>query len=200
MRRAFDTALELDADGRQVFGRMFPFGEVAHIRELDDDGALDEYDEEFLPGCTARMRQVAASRGGSPAWIRFTVDHGQTLADRVGYCRELTERDDGAYGAFKLYPTADLEKVRAMLGESHTGLSVEFTDIAAPLVDGALRRRRQINVDAVTATPIPVYASAGILAMRAVGEPLDGPTPNLERVRAMLAELELGVEHPPVRA
>jgi hypothetical protein len=75
-----------------------------------------------------------------------------------------------------------------MLAESHTGLSIEFSDVAAPLVDGALRRRRQINIDAVTATPIPVYASAGILAMRA-GDALDGPTPNLERVRAMLAEL-----------
>ena len=188
VKHHFRTALELDADGRHVYGRMFPFGEVAHVVEPDEHGDRDEYDEEFLPGCTARMRQVAASRGGAPAWIRFTVDHGQTLGDRVGYCRELVEHDDGAYGSFRLYPTADLEKVRAMLGESHTGLSIEFTDIAAPVVDGSLRRRRQINIDAVSATPIPVYESAGILAMRA-GDPLDGPTPNLERVRAMLAEL-----------
>jgi len=190
MRRAFDAELEVRGDGREVFGRMFPIGEVAHVRELDEAGVLDSYDEVFLPGCTQRMRQVAASRGGSPAWIAFTVDHDRAFDARLGFCTELTEDDSGAYATFKLYDGPHLPKVRSMLDESHKGLSIEFTDVAPPFVDGDLRQRRQINVSHVTATPIPVYASASILSVRAVDDPLEGAaTPNLDAVRAMLDEL-----------
>jgi len=187
MLRAFDASLELSADGREVFGRMFPLNEVAHIRELLD-GQLDEYDESFDPGCTVRMQQTAKRRGGSPAWIGFTLDHERAFDHRLGFCTELTERDGGAYGRFKLYddPTR-LDKVRSMLAESHTGLSIEFTDVAPPIIDGNLRRRRQIHISHVTATPIPVYSSAKILAVRSDDDPLGG-TPNLDRVRALLAE------------
>ena len=103
----------------------------------------------------------------------------------------MTEDADGAYGSFRLYDGPHLPKVRSMLAESHTGLSIEFTDVAAPVVDGSLRRRRQINVSHVTATPIPAYPSAGILAMRAAGDvDVAAGTPNLDRVRAMLADLK----------
>lgn len=188
MRRSFDSTLAVSDDGRQVLGRMLPFKVVAHIREMVN-GELDEYDEEFLPGCTARMRQVAANRGGAPAWIRFTVDHEAGFDHRIGYCTAMAEDEDGVNGTFRLYDDpAHLDKVRSMLTESHTGMSIEFDDVAAPLIEGDLRRRRQINVSAVTATPVPVYASAR-LVVRADDDPLAGAgTPNLDRVRQMLAE------------
>ena len=189
MTRAFDTALELRdiPDGHEVYGRIVPFGVSAHIRELNEAGQLDEYDELFLPGCTARMRQIAASRGG-PGWIGLTVDHDPTLDARLGYCRQLDEQTDGAYGTFRLYDDpVRIDKVRSMLRTSHTGLSIEFIDRAPPLVDGQLRQRRQINISSVTATPIPVYESAGILALRADSDVLDGATPNLDRARELLA-------------
>lgn len=189
MIRQFDTGMTLSDDGRSVFGRMVPFGEARHIREFVA-GQLDEYDEEFLPGCTARMRQVAMSRGGAPAWIRFTVDHEAGFDHRIGYCTTMTESDSGVDTTFRLYDDpARLDKVRSMLAESHTGLSIEFDDVAPPRVDGALRQRRQINVTAVTATPVPVYASARVLAVRADEDPLAAAgTPNLDRVRALLAQ------------
>jgi hypothetical protein len=135
------------------------------------------------------MRQVAAQRGGQPAWIRFTVDHERTFDARLGYCVDLNEGDDGAHGAFRLYAGAQLGKVRDMLSTSHNGLSVEFTDIATPVIDGPLRRRRQINMLAVTATPVPVYDDARVLSIRAEDNPLAvAGTPNLDQVRAMLAE------------
>jgi len=186
MRRSFETVLDMTEN--EVYGRMFPFGDQAHIRELDNAGDLDEYDEEFLPGCTRRMQQIAARRGGAPAWISFTVDHDRSMDARLGFCCALTERDgDGAFGRFRLYEGAHLDKVRSMLEQSHKGLSIEFTDVVPPHVSGSLRQRVQINVSHVTATPIPVYESAGILAMRSVENPLAGGTPNLDRVRAMLA-------------
>lgn len=78
-----------------------------------------------------------------------------------------------------------------MLTESHTGLSIEFDDVGAPL-DGMMRRHRQINVAAVTATPVPVYATARVLAVRDENDPLAAAgTPNLDRVREMLAAYAL---------
>jgi hypothetical protein len=189
MLRSFTTTFELSADGREVFGRMFPFAEVAHIREMAD-GELDEYDEEFLPGCTARMRQAAQQRGGHPTWIGFTLDHDRSFDSRLGYCVEMVEADGGVDGTFRLYDDPSrLDKVRSMLAESHNGLSIEFIDVAPPTITGNLRQRRQIHVSHVTATPVPVYESARILAMRSEDEgPLIVGTPNLDRVRAMLAE------------
>ena len=190
MLRSFDTRLEVSADGREVIGRIVPLGEVAHIREIGERGELEEYDEVFEPGCTARMRQVAQSRKG-PTWIRLTLDHGQTEDSRIGFCTNLLEADGGVDATFRLH--ADpwrLDKIRSMLDESHTGLSIEFTDHVPPKIEGALRRRRQIHISAVTATPIPVYSSARILAVRADENPLDAAgTPNLDRVRALLADV-----------
>jgi hypothetical protein len=191
MLRSFDSALALTDDGREVIGRIVPLGQVAHIREIGAHGELEEYDEVFEPGCTERMRQVAKSRGGHPAWIRLTLDHGQTEDSRIGFCTSLLEDETGVDGIFRLH--ADpwrLDKVRSMLTESHTGFSIEFVDHSPPKIEGNLRRRRQIHISAVTATPIPVYASARILAVRADGDPLTSAgTPNLDRVRAMLADV-----------
>jgi hypothetical protein len=187
MLRSFDVTLELSSDGREVFGRMVPLGEVAHIREMVD-GVLDEYDEEFLPGCTTRMSQAAHARS-SWGWIGFTLDHDRSFDARLGYCRELVEVDGGVDGTFRLYDDpVRLDKVRSILSESHKGMSIEFVDVAPPEVVGDLRRRRQIHISHVTATPVPVYASARILALRSDDNPLDVGTPNLDRVRAMLAE------------
>lgn len=189
MLRSFDQTLTLSEDGREVFGRVLPFGEVGHIREMVA-GALDEYDEEFLPGCTARIRQVAAGRGGQPSWIRLTIDHEPGFDHRIGYCTAMAEDDGGVNGTFRLYADpVRLDKVRSMLAESHTGMSIEFDDVGSP-PEGPLRRRRQINVTAVTATPIPVYSSAR-LVLRAEDDVLEAAgTPNLDRVREMLAGLK----------
>jgi len=190
VRRAFDTDLEFDEAKREVYGRMFPFNTVAHVREMNADGGIDEYDEMMMPGCTERMRQVAAKRsGGTPAWIGFTIDHLPGLDARLGYCTSIEERDDdGAWGTFKLYDGPQLPKVRSMLEESHKGLSIEFTDMAPPLIHDGVVRRRQINISHCTATPIPVYEAAGIVAIRSAEDPLASGTPNLDRVRAMIAE------------
>lgn len=186
--RSLSTEWTLSEDGRNVRGRIFPFGEVAHIREVNN-GEVDIYDEEFLPGCTHRMRQVAMARGGAPSWIRFTVDHEQSFDARLGFCTGLEEADDGAFGGFRLYDGPQLPKIRSMLAESHQGLSIEFDDVVDPIVSGSLRQRRQINIGAVTATPIPIYEGARVLAVRANDDALEAAgTPNLDQVRAMLAE------------
>lgn len=189
MIRQFASTLELteSADGiTEVAGRIFPFGETTHIREPTVDG-VDEYDEEFVPGCTTKIRQAAKARGGAPGWIAYTVDHGQSFADRIGYCTALSELDDGAYASFRLdHDPPRLPKIRSMLSTSHTGFSIEFDDWPTPLT-GPLRRHRQITIVKVTATAIPVYATAGIMAMRGDDDPLNVGTPRLDAARAIIA-------------
>lgn len=185
-----NVAAELEAgdDGRTVLGRMFPIGETAHVRELVD-GELLEYDEQFLPGCTLRMRQARQEHR-----ITLRIDHGDDFDAKVGYCHELDERGDGAYGTFRLYDDpVRIDRVRSMLTESHSGMSVQFFDVARPRIRGNVVGRVQIHISHVAATPAPVYPSAGVLAVRAEDITVDlGGTPNLDRVRAMLAELDLG--------
>jgi hypothetical protein len=180
----------VEDEGRTVTGQIFPFGEVAHVIEMVE-GQREEYDEEFLPGCTLRMRQTARNRGGQPAWIRFTIDHEQAFDSRLGYCTALTENPKGARATFRLYEGPQLPKVRSMLAESHHGLSIEFSDVAPPLKsEGGVVQRRQVNVTAVTATPIPTYMGAKILSVRAGEDMLEAVgTPNIAEVRAMLAAL-----------
>jgi HK97 family phage prohead protease len=193
MLRSFDTSLALSDDGREVLGCVVPFGQVARIHERTLDGTVDEYEEEFAPGCTARIRQDAArARNGWPSWVRFTLDHERSLDHQIGFCTSLVETEAGAFGTFKLH--ADpyrLDKIRSMLEESHSGLSVEFTDIARHPDTGPLRVRRQIQLAAVSATPIPVYADARVLAVRAEDvELVPASTPNLDAVRALLARVQ----------
>ena len=198
LSRAFDTNLSLrDAEGdegRIVTGSIIPFGEVAEICEVQD-GKVVRYLEEFLPECTLANRQLAQRKlQGIPSWIALNLDHDEGFDREVGRCRSLAEDEAGVQSTFRLYGGHDLPKVRSMLTESHGGLSVQFGDLAAPIVedrDGLpLVRHRQVNVFHVAATPIPAYAGAGITEMRDEDlEALASERPNIEAVEKLLAEL-----------
>lgn len=167
-------------DANTVEGRMVPFGEPAMVVE---DGEV--YTEMFDPGSMTRMEQIAKARGNA-AWIAFNLEHDEGFPARIGYARTLEQRDDGAWGIFKLYPGNDLAKVRSMLEESHTGLSVMFDDIAPPREVDGIRHRVQVSVRHVAATPMPTYAGATITAVRATEPPLVVGTPALDEWTAWL--------------
>lgn len=170
-----------------VFGRLFPFGASAHIREVLD-GELFDYDECFLPGCTMRLRQLI-DRGLDPRFITYQLGHDEPGVDgRLGYGLGLEERADGAYASLQLYRNrSNYELVRELLATSHRGMSVQFSDHVAPVVEGRMVSRRQVNIHHVAAVHTPAYATAGVLAMRSAddGVPVTS-TPNLDRVKAML--------------
>lgn len=162
-----DLKLKLRADWQfrgdtnVVDGRMVPFDEPAMVFE---DGEV--FWEVFDAGSLTRMVQIATTRGNA-GWIAFNLDHDDSFDYRIGYARSIDQRDDGAWGSFKLYPSQDLAKIRAMLEESHTGLSVEFNDIAPPREIDGVRHRVSVAVKSVAATPLPTYEGAKITAMRA---------------------------------
>lgn len=186
--RSYAADLELrDVEGcPTVAGRIVPIGVEAEITEPGPDGELRTYREVFLPGCSVRVRQQADRHGG-PRWVGLKLDHSETLDHRIGWATALDERTDGLYATFGLYQGADLDKVRSMLRESHTGLSIEFSDAVPPVTGDGLVSRRQIHLHGVAATPIPAYAGAVITAVRSLDAPDDG-TPRLDAARAWLAE------------
>jgi len=183
--------LHLRDDGRTIEGCIVPYGEVAEVVERDPEtGELTRYQEQFLKGSCARMAQ-GVHRRGNAAFIKLVLDHDDKSFDAwVGHALSLTSEEDGAYASFRLYEGNDLAKVRSMLQESHTGLSINFGDVRPPkLIDGVVSRV-QVAIDHVAATPVPTYAGAGITSMRSAdGTQLEG-TPHLNDVRAFLAQFQ----------
>lgn len=182
-QRLFDDALHLRDDGRTMEGKFVPFGEVARV----SDPGSGIYEEVFDAGCMTRLCQAAKQRGNA-AFIRLDLDHSDAFDNRIGYAVDIEQRDDGGYGTFKLYDGPALPKVRSMLEESHTGLSVNFSDIGKARVVGTVTHRTQIAIASVAATPVPSYAGARVLALRSLdeAEELVVETPTFDEVRDWL--------------
>ena len=181
-----------DSDGRTVEGRVIPYNEVVTIRDMDATGQIIEFREQFLKGSCLAMAQACEKRRNA-SFIAYLLDHNETsLSHRIGYAQWIRDAKDGGYAGFRLYPGPDLEKIQAMLRESHTGLSVKFADTRPPkLVDGIVSRV-QVHIDHVAATADPAYTGAQVLAMRndeAVA--VEYGTPKLDEVTAWLEAMKV---------
>lgn len=173
-------------DGRTLDGRVVPYGEVAHIVEMDETGELVRYDEQFLPHSLAAMAQGFKSRSFRGLHVPLVLDHNESFDSLIGHAVELESRDDGAYATFRLYDDSNITKIRSVLNESHTGLSVKFKDTREPkLIDGIVSRV-QVFVAHVAATPAPAYAGAGISSIRSTDEPPVAITPTLDELKQWL--------------
>lgn len=179
-------------DGRTLHGRIVPYGEVADIAEFDQSkNEIVRYREQFLPHSLAAMVQGFIARGGaskrSNLFVPLLIDHKDNFDSMIGQATELTDADDGAYATFRLYDDDRMTKIRSVLSESHTGLSVMFRDVRPPrMVDGIVSRV-QVHIAHVAATPTPAYALAGIDSIRSNELPPE-ETPRLSEVREWLAE------------
>lgn len=151
---------KLRDDGRSVRGRIVPYREPSIVIERGE-----RFREQFLPGCLTRMCQLVHKRGNA-GWVSLNLDHDESFAARIGYASTIDDLPDGGWADFKLYRSPDLDKVRSMLEESHTGLSVMFDDIAPPRLLDGVRSRVQIAIAHVAATAFPVYRGAQIASVR----------------------------------
>lgn len=182
-------------DGRTLHGRIVPYGEVADIAEYDETkNEIVRYREQFLPRSMAAMVQGFIARGGdaskrSNCFVPLLIDHRDNFDSMIGQATELTDAEDGAWATFRLYEDDRMTKIRSVLSESHTGLSVMFRDTRPPkLIDGVISRV-QVHIAHVAATATPAYASAGIASIRS-SDTTDMPvvdTPRLQSVREWLA-------------
>lgn len=180
---------ELRDDGRTLTGRIVPYGEVANVVEVDNEtNELVRYQETFLPHSLAAMAQGFSARGGKFAngqFIPLLIDHNDNFDNMVGHATELRDEDDGAYASFRLYDDARITKIRSVLTESHTGLSISFRDVRTPRIVNDVVQRVQVFVAHVAATPSPAYENAGILAIRS--NECVPVTPRLNSVKEWLA-------------
>lgn len=183
-------------DGRTLHGRIVPYGEVADIAEVDETtNEIVRYREQFLPHSMAAMVQGFIARGGdaskrSQCFVPLLIDHKDNFDSMIGQAIELTDENDGAYATFRLYDDDRMTKIRSVLTESHTGLSVMFRDTRPPKIVDGIVSRVQVHVAHVAATATPAYAMAGIDSIRS-GE-IPHETPHLLSVRQWLDEQRKG--------
>jgi HK97 family phage prohead protease len=135
------------------------------------------------------MVQGFIARGGdaskrSNCFVPLLIDHRDNFDSMIGQAVELDDRDDGAYATFRLYDDDRMTKIRSVLSESHTGLSVMFRDTRPPKIVDGIVSRVQVHIAHVAATATPAYANAGIESIRST-EPIED-MPRLQSVREWL--------------
>ncbi|MET0461749.1 MAG: hypothetical protein ABW007_01290 [Chitinophagaceae bacterium] len=180
---------QLRDDGRTLEGCIVPYGEVVDVAELNESGDVIRYREQFLTHSLANMAQGFKARSGKGMNVPLLIDHNDSFERLVGFATMIESREDGAYATFRLYDGDNITKVRSILSESHTGLSVAFRDIREPKLIDDVVSRVQVYVGHVAATPAPAYAGAGITSVRNSDEPVISETPALNDVRQWLANM-----------
>ena len=191
--RQFTTTFEVrditeDGDGRTVYGRIVPYGEVATFVDTYDGNRVKR--ERFVRGMLGP--QVNAFNR-----VLLSFEHENGFVNTIGYGRQVYEEADGAYGAFRLYK-ADAAKAREMIAESHKGLSVEFEPMRSALDDDGVIVRQRVHLRRVGIVPEGAYRGAEVLAVREADHEAEATeadpvvTPHLDAIRAELAELRRG--------
>lgn len=154
-------------DGRTVETRVVPYGVIAEVWSIDDQGGK-RYSETFDRGSFSRAEKA-------PFRVKLQIDH--VGGELVGFGRELMEDDQGLLGRFRLLETrAGL--ARELIQEfGYSGLSVGFI----PLPGGSERKhgivhRTAVHLDHVAVVPVgtEAYAGSRVLALRAQGGLLEG--------------------------
>lgn len=168
-----------DGDGRTVYGRIVPYGEVTQF--------VDQYDNNKVKSEQFEYGSLEPQTHGM-AWSRVALSfqHDGGFPNTIGYGRQLQELRDGAYATFRLYKP-DAEKAAEMIRESHKGLSVEFEPKRDGESNGVVIRRR-VHIRRVGITPDPAYLGAEILAVREKAA-VTVATPNLDYARDTLNAL-----------
>jgi len=179
LTRSF-AAMELREDGRTVFGRIVPYGEVAQVFDLSGE----PYNEVFVRGAFEGAMKV-------PERIDLRYSHSGSFDNVLGQASNLEERDDGLYGTFRLYESVST-RAREVLQGHAKHLSVGFFPIKSRKRQGVVERVKAY-LEHVAATATPAYAGAGVLAIRedVVTEEREHPgeTPNLDQVQRYLEEV-----------
>lgn len=158
--RAIATDLEIaSGDGRTVFGKLAPYGELAEV----DDG-FGPYIETFDAGC---FRGI--TRAGHARFLRVHLEHDGRW---IGRGDMWDDRLDGLYATMKLDATEAGREAAWKIRDGQTpGLSLAFSGPSGPteqLPDGrtVVHRRRVRNIHHVALCAVPAYASAQVESLR----------------------------------
>jgi HK97 family phage prohead protease len=181
--------LRAEGDGRTLAGIAVPYGTTT---KLSGGGT-----ERFVPGAFAKQ-VAAADQWGQ---VKLYDSHSSRIDGKnpVGKTVLLGEQSYGLYGEWHLHGTHAgddaLELVRS--GEV-TGLSIGFRPVSTRTgADGALERHTA-HLDHIVLTHEPVYATAGVTAVRAVAPPVPAARPvgsfrrDLDVALGIMARLDAG--------
>jgi uncharacterized protein len=162
MHRATAAVLHLrdGGDGRTLVGPVMPWGVEAVVL---DRGR--EVVEDFERGAFA---------GVEVARVPFTATHPRDAQQLpIGVTVELEDRDDAAWGAWRVSDTALGNEVLALARDQvPLGLSVGFLEVPGGSRWSADRRRvtrTRAALDHVAVVRVPAYAGAGVAGVRALG-------------------------------
>lgn len=167
-------------DGRTVYGRIVPYGEVTQFVDAFDGFRIKN--ERFEKGALEPQ-----THGSAWSRVALSFEHDDGFPNTIGYGRQLQELDDGAYATFRLYKP-DSEKAAEMISESHRGMSLEF-EPKRDLEENGVIIRKRVHVRRVGITPDPAYLGAEVLAVRERQSEVVIATPNLDYAREALAAL-----------
>lgn len=151
----FRSSADLTAgDGRTVFGRVVPYGQVAEV----SDGA-GPYLERFDFGSFGRSIRERGAK------VKLMTGHDHRRLP-VGRAVELDERQDGLHAAFAIAQTRDgddaLELVRSGTVDA---FSVGFRGIRQKF-DGDVVVRTEAALLEVSLVGVPAYPGAAIAGVR----------------------------------
>jgi HK97 family phage prohead protease len=162
-----------DGDGRTLVGPLVPWGIEARVL---DRGRL-----------VVEMFQRGALTGTDPSRVPLTATHPRDAGTLpIGVTVELEERDDAAWGAWRVSRTALGDEVVELARDGvPLGLSVGFAELPggsrwSPDRKRVTRTRAQL--DHVAVVRVPAYAGAGVAALRAALQPA-GTLLTLARLR-----------------
>jgi HK97 family phage prohead protease len=166
--REVATGLQVrdDGDGRILFGPLLPWDVEARVL---DRGRLVV--ETFARGALA---------GTDPTRVPLTALHprdNQQLP--IGIGTELEERDDAAWGAWKVSRTAAGDEVLSLAADGvPLGLSIGFREVAGGSRWSADRRRvvrTRAELDHIAVVRTPAYVGAGVVGVRSSGSACPAP-------------------------
>jgi uncharacterized protein len=160
LTREYTSALQVrdDGDGRVLHGPVLPWGVEARVL---DRGRL-----------VVEVFERGALAGTDPGRVPLTATHPRDAGTLpIGVTVELEERDDAAWGAWRVSDTALGNEVLALARDGvPLGLSVGFAEVAGGSRWSLDRRRvtrTRALLDHVAVVRVPAYVGAGVVGVRA---------------------------------
>ncbi|MEU2035153.1 HK97 family phage prohead protease [Nocardia amamiensis] len=154
MNLLFRNASLSPGNGRTVFGRVVPYGQVVEISEYGDT-----YREKFAPGAFARSIRERGAK------VKLFTGH-DTRRLPVGRAVELNERADGLHASFDIASSRDgddaLELVRSGVVDA---FSIGFRPLQHRM-DGDVVVRTEAALMEVSLVGLPAYPGAEIAGVR----------------------------------
>lgn len=188
--RAFGDGQVLQRDGREVYGRIVPYGVAARV--VDAPGTQYGFDtpymEKFAHGALKRATKA-------PDRVALAIEHegADALLTQLGYGVEIREEDDGGHGVFRVFKTLDGDKALELVDAGILRCwSVGFVPLVPPSYDsdGAVVRTK-VHLSESSLCRQGAYVGAEVQGRRNLSELPPEPTPwaLADRLKAIGVEL-----------